>query len=81
MATQVHNGNGKWTAPVAHVRFGGRSFDVPLHALGVTAATGDPHLREALASYLEVGLGRLAEYVIDRHPNGNVTLRPEAVFG
>ena len=67
--------------PVVHVRFAGRSFDVPLEALGATERTDERRLREALASYLEVGVGRLEDYVLDRHANGNLTLRPEAVFG
>jgi hypothetical protein len=66
---------------VVHVRFAGRSFDVPLATLGATDRTDERRLRESLASYLEVGVGRLDDYVLDRHANGNLTLRPEAIFG
>jgi len=65
----------------AHVRFAGRSFDVPLSALDVSADSSEQQIKSALATHLEVPASRLADYVLDRHPNGNVTLRPEAVFG
>ena len=66
---------------VAHVRFNGRSFDVPLAALNLEAGSGDAMIKRALAGYLEVTPTRLDDYAVDRHPNGNLTVRPEAVFG
>jgi len=68
-------------APVAHVRFDGRSLDVPLAELGVGVADGDRTIKRALARHLEVAEDRLTDYVLDRHETGNLTLRPEAVFG
>ena len=41
----------------------------------------DPFLDPAVARRLEVGLGRLEDYVVDRRPNGDVIVRPEAVYG
>ena len=66
---------------VLHVRFGGRSTDVPLAGLGLTSASDDRQVKHRLAEYLEISPGQLDAYVVDRHPNGNLTLRPEAVFG
>ena len=66
---------------VAHVRFAGRSFDVPLATLDVGRASSDGDVKRAVAGHLEVPPSRLADYVVDRHGNGNLTLRPEAVFG
>jgi hypothetical protein len=64
--------------PIVHVRLpGGRTLHVPLKALGVTPRTDERRLREALASYLEIGVGRLDSYILDRHPNGNLVLRPQ----
>lgn len=81
MARQ-HNGVAEWSAaPVIHVRFGGRSFDVPLASLDLGGASHDAEVKRALASHLEVSPNRLNDYVVDRHANGNLTLRPEAVFG
>ncbi len=68
-------------APVAHVRFEGRSFDVPLDRLRLAGGAADADVRRAVARALEVPEGRLAGHVIDRHENGNLTVRPEAVFG
>lgn len=71
----------QFDAPVIHVRFAGRSFDVPLPQLDVGRDTTDRQIKRSLAGYLEVPEGRLNDYVVDRHANGNLTLRPEAVFG
>lgn len=66
---------------VLHVRFNGRSFDVPLAALDVGSRSRDRDVKQNLARHLEVDPSRLDDYVIDRHSNGNLTIRPEAVFG
>jgi hypothetical protein len=75
MAEQVTNGT------TVHVRFEGRSHDVPLRELDLAPQAGDEALRRALARHLQVPEARLRELVIDRHPSGNLTVRPEAVFG
>jgi hypothetical protein len=80
MGTQLNSrttGNG----PVAHVRFAGRSFDISLSAMDLGVLSADGQIRRAIARYLDVPEHKLDAYVVDRHPNGNVTLRPEAVFG
>jgi hypothetical protein len=66
---------------VVHVRFEGRSLDVPLSVLDVGPHTADRDVKRSLAGYLEVAEARLRDYVVDRHENGNLTVRPEAVFG
>lgn len=68
-------------ASVIHVRFGGRSVDVPLASVDLASASDEREVKARLAEFLEVTPRQLADYVIDRHPNGNLTLRPEAVFG
>ena len=69
------------TPPVAHVRFDGRSIDVRLDALGLGADANESEVKRAVARFLEVSENRLRDYVLDRHENGNVTIRPQAVFG
>ena len=66
---------------VIHVRFAGRSFDVPMGDLALGATSSDGVVKRALAGFLEVQERRLNDYVVDRHAIGNLTLRPEAVFG
>ena len=68
-------------AAVIHVRFAGRSFDVPLVNLDLGSGASDAQVKRAVAGQLEVPAARLDDYVVDRHANGNLTLRPEAVFG
>jgi hypothetical protein len=68
-------------SPVVHVRFNGRSSELRLSALGLALGSNDEQIKFALARQLEVPAALLDAYVIDRHANGNLTLRPEAVFG
>lgn len=66
---------------VLHVRFAGRSLDVPLSVLDIGVASTDSQLKQAVARHLDVNPSQLNDYVVDRHSNGNWTLRPEAIFG
>lgn len=64
-----------------HIRFEGRSWDILCHDLDVGPMSTDDQVRRALANYFDVALGKFRAYVIERHENGNMTVRPEAVFG
>jgi hypothetical protein len=66
---------------VVHIRFDGRSLDIAQSDLDVGAASSDNEIKRALARHLEVPEAKLRDYVIDRHNTGNMTVRPEAVFG
>jgi hypothetical protein len=66
---------------VVHIRFEGRSLDIPQGDLDVGAASSDAEVKRALARHLDVSDAKLRDYVIDRHETGNMTVRPEAVFG
>lgn len=66
---------------VLHARFDGRSFDVALSDLDLGDAATDRQIKQALARHLDVNEAKLNDYFVDRHVNGNLTLRPEAVFG
>lgn len=64
-----------------HVRLDGRSSDLPADRLGITGESTDEQVKAAVARHLEVPARRLVDAVVDRHPNGNLTIRPDAVFG
>jgi hypothetical protein len=66
---------------VVHVRYGGRSLDVVLSDLDLGPRAGDAEVKRALARHLDVAEGILRDSVVDRHETGNMTVRPEAVFG
>jgi hypothetical protein len=68
-------------SPIAHIRFDGRSLDVPLDKLGVSGAGSEQEIRRAIARHLEVSEECLRDHVLDWHESGNITLRPQAVFG
>ena len=66
---------------VLHIRFEGRSFDIPLSDLDVGTMSTDLDVKRALAGYLNVSEMKIRDYVVDRHETGNLTVRPQAVFG
>lgn len=66
---------------VVHVRFEGRSRDIAFGQLDVGDLSSDQEIRNALAHYFDVSERKFGPYVIERHSNGNITVRPEAVFG
>lgn len=66
---------------VIHIRFEGRSWDIAVDVLDLGERSTDDEVRRALARHLDVPLRKLGAYVVERHANGNITVRPEAVFG
>src|SRR5207244_76466 len=66
---------------VVHIRFDGRSLDIPQSELDIGAGSSDTEIKRALARHLDVSEGKFRDYVVDRHDTGNLTVRPEAVFG
>ena len=66
---------------ILHVRYKGESRDIPLSELDCDI-TSDEEVRKAVANFLDLGEEHdLGDYVLVRHKNENMTLRPEAVFG
>lgn len=66
---------------MVHVRFEGRSFDFNEAVIGIHASMSDEQIKRRLAEQLEVGRDKLALYVVDRSPSGDLIIRPEAVYG
>lgn len=64
-----------------HVRFEGRSYDFDLAELPLHAGLTDNAIKQRVAQKLDVGLDRLAPYVVDRSPTGHLIVRPEALYG
>ena len=67
--------------PRLHVRYEGRSWNMLLSDLDLGPLSSDEEVRWALARYLDVPAGSFKLYVVEHHGNGNITVRPEAVFG
>ena len=66
---------------MVHVRFEGRSYDVPAHELGLRGPLSEAEVKQRLARYFGVSTDRFDFYVIDHRPSGTVVVRPEAVYG
>ncbi len=73
----VVNANG----PQLHLRYDGQSYDLPLAELDIGDRSTDEQIRTAAADHLGVPVGKLRAFTVDRAANGEVTLRPDAIFG
>lgn len=69
------------SGPVLHVRIQGRSRDIALDILGIVPGSPDEAIRAAVAKFMEIAPAQMRHTVVERHENGNITVRPEAVFG
>ena len=63
-------------AAVLHIRFEGRSLDIPLNDLDVGQGSSDAEVKQVVAQYLDVTVDKFRHYVVDRHETGNLTIRP-----
>ena len=66
---------------MVHIRFEGRSLDIPETQLGITRGMSDVTVKEQVSRHLDVNTNRLSVYVVDRRPSGDLIIRPEAVYG
>jgi hypothetical protein len=64
---------------VVHVRFAGQSLDVPMLTLDICSHCPDREIQLAVARYLSLPDGAMIAYAIDRHPSGNLTIRPATI--
>ena len=80
-AAGTETANETEVGPVVHVRVQGRSRDIALYLLDLTTSSSDDAIRNAVATFMELPPATLRGTVIERHENGNLTVRPEAVFG
>jgi len=60
-----------------HVKFKGTSTDVDLPVENLS----DTEIKQEVGSHLDVPAGEFSDYEVERHTNGNITIRPQASFG
>jgi hypothetical protein len=66
---------------MVHIRFEGNSFDLAENQLGLALNMSDVQIKERLARHFDVARDRFNLYVVDRTQNGDLIIRPEAVYG
>jgi hypothetical protein len=66
---------------MVHIRFEGRSLDIPETQLRITTDMSDVAVKEQVSRHLDINTNRLSAYVVDRRPSGDLIIRPEAVYG
>lgn len=64
-----------------HIRFEGRSYDIQEKDLGLEKSMNDNAIKQKLAQHFDVAINSFDYYVIDRRANGDLIVRPEAVYG
>lgn len=65
-----------------HIRYEGASYDYPLSQFDTGILAGDTEVKQAVATNLNVPVEKLRNYEVDRNTDtGDITLRPNAVFG
>ena len=66
---------------MVHVRYEGRSLDLSEAQLSIHAGMSDTEIKERVARRFDATARQLDFYVVDRTPNGDLIVRPEAVYG
>ena len=66
---------------VVHIRFDGRSVDIWSLTWILTARRGGWRNQAGRRRLPGCMADKFKHYVVDRHKTGNLTIRPEAVFG
>jgi hypothetical protein len=66
---------------MVHIRYNGHSYDLAEAQVGVGVGMTDAQIKQQLARHFDVAVGDFAPYVVDRGPNGDLIIRPEAVYG
>lgn len=65
-----------------HIRFEGQSVDVEMAEVDLGDLSTEVQIKQAAANALSVPVVKFAAFAIDKNPDtGDVTLRPQAVFG
>lgn len=66
---------------MVHVRFEGKSYDLPARDLRLAPQMTDGEIKQRLARHFDVREDRFRGYVVDRPATGSLIVRPEAVYG
>jgi hypothetical protein len=66
---------------MVHIRYEGRSVDLSEAQLSIHVGMSDAEIKERVARRFDAGAKQLEFYVVDRTPNGDLVVRPEAVYG
>lgn len=64
-----------------HVRYDGKSVEFTFLEAGVTENMSDQEVRTQIARHLDTPLTKFDDYVVDRPGNGDMIVRPQAVYG
>ncbi len=67
---------------VLHVRYNGESFDLLFEDIDVGDLSTDQDVKQAVANHFSAPVTKMNGFVVDRNAEtGDMTLRPQAVFG
>lgn len=64
---------------LVHARINGSSHEIT--DLDLPANASDAEVRTRVANKLDIAVSVIDRHVVDRGPDGNIVVRPEAVYG
>lgn len=65
-----------------HIRHtSGQSHDLNLADLELSSTSSDSEIIDRVANFMDMEVSQFSGMVVDRRPNGQVMLHPEAVYG
>lgn len=66
---------------IIHVMYSGTSYDIDYSELNLDWDASDIDIKSAVATWLNTPISKINNFVLDKSTDGNITLRPQAVFG
>lgn len=72
---------GQTSGKTLHLTLNGVGQDIAMDLLEVGAGCSDVDVKTALARHLDTSAETFRNHVVERLENGNLTVRPQAVFG
>lgn len=67
--------------PTIHIRYDGQTYEYRMSRFDIGPRSTDQQIKVAIATELNTPVEKLRNYTVVREENGNLTLRPDAVFG
>ena len=65
-----------------HIRFEGQSIDIAVEEVDLGDLSTDQDVLTAAAAHLDVPVAKFNNFLVDRNAEtGDMTLRPQAIFG
>lgn len=70
------------TVPSCHIFYGGNQYDWTLEEMDLGELATDDEIRHKVADFINAPFSKVQNFFVDRNTEtGDITVRPQAVFG